>query len=200
MSTREQAVRLANSDWRAAVGRARAVTDPWYRCQALAWAARFAPDEELVRIADEAIKTATAGKDAYQKVAAVAWPVRALIERGNLARAGKAVNGVLARVPEFQYADAQAEALFLLLQAALPAPHTVWKPVFEAIFNMPHPPIHWRQRRVMRDAILMVHARDPALADVARGRVKDDKTRRQVDRRLAASERVEPRSFFHSTG
>lgn len=196
MADRETAQRLAKTDWRAALECARNIADPWYRCQSLAWVARFAPDGEVVRIANEAVRTAAAGRDSYRTVAGAAWPIRALIERSAFAEAETATTAVLPLASDIEHAGSRAEALSLLIQAAMPASPTLWKPVFEAILDMPHPPVHWRHGRALRTAFSMVHARDAALATVSLARVRDERTRRRIEREVARNLGTWPRTFF----
>ena len=75
---RDRAVQAARADFPTALQRARGVSEAWYRAQALAWVARFAPEADVERVASEAFKAASAAKDAYQQVASSAWRVRAL--------------------------------------------------------------------------------------------------------------------------
>src|SRR5690606_35986347 len=78
---RDVAMRTAKTDFKSALSLARKVSESWFRCQALAGAARYAPDEHVVKTAEEAISAAFTAPDFYKKVAATAWPLRTLIER-----------------------------------------------------------------------------------------------------------------------
>lgn len=196
MSDREAAIKLAKSDSGAALAAARAIDDPWYRCQALAWVARFAPESEWLRIVKSALQSAAAADDRYKNVAAAAWPIRALVERSALTDAQAALRDVLPLAAEIEHIGSRAEALLLLLQAVLPASNSLRKPVFHAILDLPHEPVHWRRRRTIREAFLMVHAREPALVAVCLPRVRDQKLRSAIESRLAAGETREPRAFF----
>lgn len=181
---REQAIRLAKQDTPAALACARDIEEPWYRCQALAWVANFAPEMEVVLIATEALQAAAQGADGYQRVAAAAWPIRALVERSFVEQADQAAACVLPTAGEIEHPGSRAEAPLLLLHATLPSPQG-WRPVFERILEIPQPPTHWRHGRALRDACLMVHVIDPAFFASRLQRVIDPKTRRRIDKGIA---------------
>src|SRR5215212_6204670 len=117
-SQRDRAIQAAKTDYRSALKRARAVSDPVYRSQALAWVARFAPDGDVVVVAQEAVKAAYEGKDAYQHVAASAWAVRALAERGETRQAERLGGELLPLSDGISHPVSRLNALFLLWQAA----------------------------------------------------------------------------------
>ena len=117
---RDHATRLAAINFSAALAAAREVSDPWYACQALAWVARYAPETELPRIAEEALEEAARASDPYQRVGASAWPVRALIEREQSARVHSLLPAILAQVGQIDNFGSRSQALFLLFQAVFP--------------------------------------------------------------------------------
>jgi hypothetical protein len=84
---RDIAMRVAETDFKKALILARKVSEPWFRCQALAGTARYAPEEHVVQIAEEAIAASLTETEPYMKVAATAWPFRALIERNQVQKA-----------------------------------------------------------------------------------------------------------------
>jgi hypothetical protein len=92
---RDSAIHLAPSDPGRAAEIARTIESPWYRCQALAWVARFAPEGQVEALAEEALYSCHTARDMFQAVGASAWPVRALIERGRLAAATEALADIL---------------------------------------------------------------------------------------------------------
>jgi hypothetical protein len=196
MADRERTLQLAKTNTPAAVAAAREIRDPWARCQALAWVARFAPDGMVSALAEEALSAADAGADRYQQVAVAAWPVRALIERSQSAPAEAALRVLIPRASGIAHAGSRAEALLLLLQAASPGSVEPGLSVLRALLSIPHPPIHWRHRRALREAFRLLR---PAGEDVLRkelGKVIDEKTRRQIESALDGAERAVPRAFF----
>lgn len=195
MTTGEDAMQEANADTGAALARARDVSDAWFRCQALARVARYAPEQDVESIAAEALLAAAAGKDAYQKVAVSAWPIRALIERGALGRAETAMRTALSLAPNVAHTGARAEALLLMFHATFPAP-SMWRETLDAMLEIPHPPLHWRHGRALRDAFLLVNVKDPEFGTERFQRVRDEKTMGQIRRGIAGSRGSLPRPFF----
>jgi hypothetical protein len=74
---RDRASRLATGDPAAARGMALAIEDPWFRCQALASAARHADEAEVEQVAQESLAAAAECHDDYKRAAVAAWPIRA---------------------------------------------------------------------------------------------------------------------------
>ena len=62
----ELVARRATTDTPAARALARSISDPWYRCQALAWVAHFAPKAQFKAIAQESLAAGNAADDPYQ--------------------------------------------------------------------------------------------------------------------------------------
>lgn len=81
-NARDLATKAASRGDPEAIVLARAVDDPWFRCQALASVARYAADAKVEVIAREAIIAAKGDRDAYRTIAVRAWPIAALAERG----------------------------------------------------------------------------------------------------------------------
>src|SRR5438128_2576883 len=88
---RDKACDLAPAGWTKAAAYAEQIDDPWYACQAFAWCGRFAPAAESTSFIDRAFRQAEAGKDAYQQLAATAWPLRALVERNTIGLSGNSI-------------------------------------------------------------------------------------------------------------
>ena len=87
------------------------IKDGWYRCQSLAAAARFAPEADVLRVAEKALKAARDAGDAYKRVAVSAWPVCALVERGKNEAAQKVLEALISRGPA-NYAAGQQRVRF----------------------------------------------------------------------------------------
>ena len=81
---RDRAGQLASSNSALALSTARAIHDSWFACQALAWVARFAPEQEFPKIVYESLHVVRAETDPYRAVAPSAWPLRAIVERDRL--------------------------------------------------------------------------------------------------------------------
>lgn len=79
---RDRAVNLAKTNHRAALEAARRIPVPWFRSQALSCVARFSTDASVRDLVVEAVAAARESTDAYEAIAALAWSLRALLERG----------------------------------------------------------------------------------------------------------------------
>lgn len=196
VAERDRACRRAPVDWRAGLEHARRVDSPWYRCQALASVGRYAPDSEVVRFCEEACESAARAKDAYQRVAAMAWPLRALIERDCTDLVMGRLPALLNEASEIESLASRSEALFLLFQAVFPGGPELWRPAFEALARASAPLVHWRQRRNLRDALLIITRVDPVAAREAQRRIEDGRLVRQIERMREQTRRFCPREFF----
>jgi hypothetical protein len=183
----------------AALAAARDIEDPWYACQALATVARFAPEDRVEAIASEALAAAREAKDPYRLVGSGAWPVRALVERQRLSALDPTVTELLRHSLRIESPASRSEALFLLFEAVFPAGIQHWRPVLDELFRSSDPVVHWRQRRNLRDAMIIVAGEDPALAEELSQGLHDDKLSRQIGSRLREAERHGPRQFFWRT-
>ena len=193
-AARDAVTMLVHSDIAAAERRAIAITDPWYRAQALAWVARYAPEDEVTRLARLSLDAAASCDQAYQQAAGAAWIVRALLERGRRDEALLMLEMALHSVPRIAPASSRSEALFLLLQAAFEVGEDVRRSLLFAISEVHDRDAHWRITRNYEDALAMLQAVDPEFVHkMAQG--GDDAQRQRLARRLAAGDR-EPRTFF----
>jgi hypothetical protein len=110
-------MRLARTDAGMALAKARSVSDPWFRAQALSWGARFT-DDAVEPIAAEAAQAAAACVDDYGRSAVRAWEIAALAERGHTSSARKALTEAVATARRAQPTASRSEALLLLMEAA----------------------------------------------------------------------------------
>jgi hypothetical protein len=148
---RDQVCLLARSDPRKALEKAKVVSDPWFRAQALAWVARFT-DADPLPIATLAANAATGGADDYQRSAVRAWEVAALGERGLKHEAGTALKEAVRLAETVLPAASRSEAMSLLLHAAfaIDPRQAAW--VRERLEATCPEDAHWRCRRARRDA------------------------------------------------
>lgn len=195
-SAQDNAISLARHDPKAALARARTITDPWFRCQALAWVAWLTPDEGAFRpIIAESLKAAQGAADPYQWVGASAWPLRALIERRDGARAVAAIRKALASVPQIENPVSRADAMFLLFQAVFPQGVQVRADTLTVLMSACGA-AGTKGQRHLRDAALMLAAVDGATARQVVTAMREGRERRQAERRIAEGEAMEPRAFF----
>jgi len=193
---RDQVAELASSRPAEALRMARMIADPWFAVQALAWVARLATPDISATALGEAHDTAKAGRDAYQKSAVLAWPIRAAIETGRADVARKMIDSALALLPKVRPAASRAEAGGLLLEAAFPGGAKVWRPVLDAIETHCQPGNDWRAQRLYRSLAQMVLREDTAAATRLVAALPGGKTKSRAEKELAEGVTIAPRVFF----
>lgn len=197
---RDRACSLVHSDPPAALTLARQISDPWFACQALAWVGRFWLSDDFEAVINEAFEIGRKCDDPYQVVASAAWPVRALVERRASGQISTIVLPLLELANEIDNLGSRSEALFLLFQATEPGSQTEWLPVLKELVRASFPTLHWRQRRNLREAILIVANEDSGLANDILGRLPEGKLRSHIEKKLRTQDPANahpyPRPFF----
>ncbi len=189
--------KMAQLELGAAVEAARAERSYRGQCQALSWVARFVRDQKNVRkTAEAAIDAAAREEDLYKAVFPLAWPIRALLERGEQKVAADILARALHKSDGVTPAASRSEAVFLLFQAALHGADRLWVPAFEKLAAVSLPTDNWRQRRNLRDAVLMVAAADYPMAKTFIGTLTDEKLKADLWARMDAKKYLPPRPFF----
>ena len=196
---RDLAGRLAPTDPTRALATARAIEDPWFACQALAWVARFAPENQFNKIIKESLRVCSAEVDPYRAVAPAAWPVRAIVERNHMEQLPSVMPKLLLRAKDIENPASRSEALFLLFQAVFPAGRKHWLAVFQSLREASTPRRGWRQQRNLCDAILIVRGEDQAMAQQMVSALDDVKLKEKIEKLSASSEPTVPRAFFWTT-
>jgi hypothetical protein len=196
---RDTAGRLAPTDPARALATARAIADPWFACQALAWVARFAPEDQFIKIIKESLRVCGAESDPYRVVAPAAWPIRAIVERNHSELLSSIIPDLLRRTKDIENMGSRSEAIFMLFQAVFPAGRRSWFPVLQSLREASTPLINWRQRRNLSDAILIVWGEDKALAQEILSVLDDVKLKKKIEKLLATSKPGAPRAFFWTT-
>jgi hypothetical protein len=191
---RDRAQRLCETEPAQALKIARHIPDPWFGCQSLSWVGRYWPDAKFIEILQEAFEVAARASDPYQTVAASAWPVRALLERG--APATTIARRTLPLARGIENLGGRSEALILLFQATLPYEKALWTPVLDELVIASEPVLNWRQRRNFRSVVQLLLGRDADLAAALAGRVSDEMLRRAADKALKVGAAILPRPFF----
>lgn len=148
---RDQASALAKSNPKHALAKAKDVSEPWFRAQALAWVARFT-DSDPVATAKLAAKAASECDDDYKRSAVRAWEVAALAERDEPSHAERTLKAAVSVAEGVQPISSRSEALFLLFQAAffIGRKHAEW--VCGRLDATCPEADHWRCKRARGDA------------------------------------------------
>ena len=193
---RDRVIRMVRADHSAAHALAQEIEDPWNRCQALAWAARFAPDHAVARILDEAFSAAWACSDPYKRVAVSAWPFRAMVERDHMDKLDGMVGRLLQTAVEIQHPVSRLDALFLVWQALFPLGSTARSSVQEVLLQACCSTEGWRARRTLRDIVLTIGRKDMAEAKRIVELMPESEYRKEAADAVATGNWQRPRRFF----
>lgn len=191
---------MASTSTTQSLALARRITDPWFRCQALAHVARFASKELVSPLAREAFDTALTQEDPYEIVAVSAWPVRALIERDETDMLPLWLGQLVKRAKRIDHPVSRLEGLFLLWQASFPFMHSATEKVFQEFMEACAAANSWKAGSRSEAALLILASRDPVRAAALAERMRDSKYKQRTLKRLSESIRWEPRSFFGDRG
>ena len=186
-------MRIAKTDFLKALPLARKVSESWFRCQALAGTARYAPDEHVIKTAEEAILAAFTATDFYQKVAATAWPLRALIERKQEQKAIQWLPEILELSEHIENPISRTDALFMLWEGVFPVPahESILEPLVISCTG------HWKADYILRQIVIILASHDIDAAQKLAASMPESKYKRQAERRLGEGQKEEARQFYH---
>ena len=158
----------------------------------MAGVARFAPKENVVPVAREALKAAFSDSDSYRQVAATAWPLRALIEREFGGVAQNQLPEILKLSREIANPVSRSDALFLLWESVFPVQQqgVLLDELVASCQN------HFKADTLLRDTVLILASRNPQRARKLAEKMPDGKAKRQALKRLEAGEICATRAFF----
>ncbi|MBC7529768.1 MAG: hypothetical protein H7308_19745 [Chthonomonadaceae bacterium] len=193
---RNRAMATAKTDFALALRLAENISDAWYRCKSLAAVARFAPESEVVRIADKALSSAKLAGDAYRRVAVSAWVVCALAERGKVDQAQKVVRSLMEESKQIEHPISKGDALLLVWQAAGRLSQSVKQPLLDALLASCLVANGWKSGRTMREVALIVATEDPLQAQRIIDSMREGIYRRQAQRKFDAGQFETVRIFF----
>lgn len=172
------------------------IADSWYRVQALAWVARFAPPGISLTALKAAADGATEGKDSYCRAAALAWPIRAAIERGCEELAAPVLIDARIALPHIELFCSRAEACSLLFQAAFEGQRHIWEPLLNEFPSLCPPGSHWRAARLYRTIGAILADRDGQAARRFIEGIPPGKAQSRCLRDLENNVKRPPRPFF----
>ena len=195
-AARSEVAKLAKQDTAKAAALARKIRDPWFKAQALAYAARFAPDAQLLKLCEESLAASRTCDDAYRRTASSAWALRALVERGATAQAETEALAEIAALSSVEPSASRSFAAFNLFQATFDLGPKVRGLLLRELERENEAGFHWRNQRSLVDALSMLSGCDADLAAAAIERIKDDKLRRRALKATEEHRRVKPRDYF----
>ena len=195
-TARDRVVDLAKQDTKRAVVAARKIPHPWYRAQALAWAARFAPTQQVTKLCGESLLACRECSETFKRTGASAWALRALIERGAIAQAEKEVLPIIAELSNVEPSASRSQAAFLPYQATFDLGTAVRERFLRELLSASEAYSHWRAQRNLIDALSMLSETDARLSTVVIQRIKDEKFRRKALKVAGEHKLRKPRPFF----
>jgi len=193
---RDKAHRLAEVDPTAALKVAREVPEPWFRAQAVAAVARWIDDARVLPVANESFAAAEACDDDYKRAAVSAWPIRALLERGHVEPAQRALGHARSHALAATPAGSRAEALLSLLQGAWGLGAPARRQLVEDLLALRGQAGHWRASRALVRGLEMLTTTDPEAAREIAARVDDGRCRRKALDAIQAEGACGPRDYF----
>ena len=131
-----------------AYGIAEQIPEALFRAQSFAWVARYAPGDLALRGFESARWAAAGGKDAYQRSAPLAWPIRAAIETQRLPLARTMFETALGELPKISRYCTRADAIELLFPAAFPAGQDFRRPLLVDLPELCPATSHWKCGRL----------------------------------------------------
>jgi len=193
---RDRAINIADKEFENALTLAHTVDSAWYRCQALGWVARYAPESEVVKVAEKAIFAAYSADDSYQVVGASAWPLRALIERGYTQKIVNWIPKLMESPESIVNPVSRLKALDLLWQAVYPTIGPTKSLVLDKLISACLAADSWQAGFTMREAVLVVAAESVIEANRLIASMPNGVYKRQAQRRVAEGKRGCVRSFY----
>lgn len=188
-------MRIAESDSAMALAQARNVSEAWFRSQALAEVARYAPDENVAQIAEEAIAAALVATDIYKQVAVTAWAFRALLERNQQKKATELLPTILSLSTQIENPVSRSDALFLLWQAFFP--FNGHRSVLGALVKSCNG--HWKADYILRQIVLILATENQEDARKLAVSMREGKYKRQAEKRLSQGQTQQAHQFFHQS-
>lgn len=193
---RDLVTRRAITDTPAALALARTITDSWYRTQALAWVARFAPEAEFKAIVLESLASCFVSDDPYRAVGAAAWSIRVLVEREHSKEVLGLLPKLLIRAADIANPVSRIDALFLLWQAVFPVGINLHRRVLEPLVAACREADSWKSPDTLRQVVLILASNSLLEAQQLVSSMPEGRRKRQVQREIADGQFQSPRTFF----
>jgi hypothetical protein len=165
---------------------ARAIRDPWFRCQSLALVARFLDDGRRPGVLSEAFKAADELDEPNRIVTVASWPIEVLAELGPRDRLRQVVDRLLGVIATEPHSLRRADALNAVL-------HRVWSVAdvrsqvlgeFRAACAAGH---GWRRDRLLRYTAHRLAEVDLVGATELVQMIEEDKIRWRAAREVTAA-------------
>jgi len=165
---------------------ARAIRDPWFRCQSLALVARFLDDRRRPGVLTEAFKAADELLEPNRIVTVASWPIEVLAELGPHDRLRQAVDRLVGVIATEPHSLRRADALGAVLHRVWPVADVRSRVLgeFRAACAAGH---GWRRDRLLRYTAQRLAEVDLTGANELVGMIEEDRVRRRATREVAAA-------------
>jgi hypothetical protein len=207
---RDQAERIAGTDFDSALRIARNIDDAWFRCQALACVAwNVADHERFLGLVAESLESGWSIKNPNRAVTVIAWPIAALAKRrfrdtDAIARNNRELSPLIARVTKAVAEEpspvSRADALLLHVHALSPSRPELRAEVLGLIAKECRDPANWKRQRQLEEAALVIAPDDPDTALGLTASLDEGRRRRTIARIEDQPEALGPRPFFKTSG
>lgn len=179
-----------------AYGIAAQIPNVLLRAQSFAWVARFASGDLALRAFEGARQAAAKGKDAYQRSAPLAWPIRAAIETRRLPLARSMFDAALNELPKISLYCTRADSIELVFPAAFPAGPDFRQPLLAQLQELCPVTSHWKCARLAVLVAGQLASEDQDAAQAFADALPACKARERILRELAGGVFYAPRPFF----
>jgi hypothetical protein len=169
-----------------AIAIARSITDPWFRCQALASAAFHS--ELLSRrkcLVEEAFTAASELKDPYGVVAISAWPLKVVTVSGWHERIGPELDRLIDLIRPEPNSLQRAQAMYQLVGAVHGGPEDCFLKAVRQFQSDCESSQSWRIPWLIGPVVLLTEPAFPELARALVEMVRQPRSRRKLRNRLA---------------
>ncbi|WP_165063844.1 hypothetical protein [Paludisphaera rhizosphaerae] len=201
--------RIATADVAAASRIARNISDPWFRCQALASVAwRVDAEKPFFGIIDESLESGWSIKIPNRAATVVAWPVAALAGHslsgpGARERTRSMFRAALDQVRKVVAEDlspiSRADALLIHVHALSPSCPELRKGIIDLLMKECRDPANRKRQRQIEEAALVIARDDPGTALTLASSLDESRRRRTVASIEQKNVVLGPRSFFEGT-
>lgn len=153
-----------------------------------------------MKVAEESLSAAFSAGDPYQTVGAAAWPIRALIERGQEQKVLGLTRCLLEVSGHIPNPVGKLKALYLLWQSVYPAGGSASKQVFDKLIGACLSANSWQAGYTMREIILVVARENRSEADQLVALMPEGVYKRQTQHRFSEGKQGHIRQFFWHSG
>jgi hypothetical protein len=165
---------------------ARSITDPWFRCQALASAAFHSELPSRRKwLVEEAFTAASELKDPYGVVAISAWPLKVVTVSGWHERIGPELDRLIDLIRTDPNSLQRAQAMFQLVGAVQGGPEDCFMKAVRQFRSDCESSQSWRIPWLIGPVVLLTEPTCPELARALVEMVRQPRSRRKLRNRLA---------------